>query len=166
MNSQPMIDERRVWKKLRSELWLDGKRLQGFSELADEYFQNYVLSHNRSTSSYKRSRLNILKKHFGNIPIENLSIQRVDKFVSARKKEGVSNGTINHDVKVLRHALQWGVSRGYASDNPVAGVQKLKEVEWVVERPDDSTIDVIFSYLPVQAIPVFTFMRETGCRPW
>jgi len=40
----------------------------------------------------------------------------------------------------------------------------LKEIEWVGERPDNETIDAIFFHIPLQVIPVFTFMRETGCR--
>ena len=158
-----MVDEKRVWKKLRSELGLDGERLQGFSELADEYFQSYVISNNRSPQ-YKTSRLGVLKRHFGDLSIESFSIQRVDKFISARKQEGVSNSTINKDITVLSHMFQWAFQRGYARENPLTGVKKLKEIEWVGERPDDSTIDAIFSNLPVQVVPVFKFLRETGCR--
>ena len=158
-----IVDEKRVWKKLRSELGLDGERLQGFSELADEYFQSYVLSHNRSPK-YKLSRLGILKRFFGELPAESLSAHHVDKFISARKREGVSNGTINHDTKVLSHALQWALGRGYINENPLSDIRKLKEVAWVGERPDDATIDEIFSYIPVQSVPVFKFLRETGCR--
>jgi len=158
-----MVDERRIWKKLRMELGLDGKRLQGFSELADEYFQDYVLSQNRSPQ-YKKSRINILKRHFENMQIDTLSVRAVDKFISARKKEGVSSNTINHDIKVLLHMIQWAFERSAIEENPLRGVKRIKEVEWIGERPDESTIDAIFNSLPVQAVPVFAFMRETGCR--
>ena len=106
-----MVDEKRVWKKLRFELGLEGGRLQGFSELADEYFQSYVLSRNRS--SYKKSRLGVLKRYFGDMSIESISAQHADKFITARKRDGVSNGTINHDTKVLTHMFQWALGRGY-----------------------------------------------------
>ena len=158
-----MIDEKRVWKKLRTELGLEGKRLQGFSELADVYFQDYVISHNRDLT-FKKYRLGALKRYFKNISIDTLSVQDVDFFISARKRGGASNGTINRDIAVLRHMYVWAHSRGYIAENPLYGVTKLKEIEYVGERPDDSTIDTIFSYLPVAVIPAFTFLRETGCR--
>ena len=110
------------------------------------------------------SRLGILKRHFGNLSIESLSILHMDKFISARKREGVSNSTINRDIAVLSHMFQWASKRGYLDENPLIGVERPKEVEWVGERPDETTIDAIFSNIPVQAIPVFTFIREVGCR--
>jgi len=110
-----IVDERRIWKKLRSELGLDGERLQGFSELADEYFQSYVLVHNRSPR-FKISRLRVLKRHFGDLSIESLSTQRVDKFISTRKQGGVSISTVNRDIAVLTHMFHWALSRGYTSE--------------------------------------------------
>ena len=158
-----MVDEKRVWKKLRSELGLDGERLQGFSEVADEYFQSYVIGHNRAPV-FKQSRLGILKRHFSNTPIDSISAYKVDKYITARKHGGASVSTINRDLAVLLHMYQWALSRGYLTENPLIGVKKLKEAEWVGERPDESTINAIFSNLPVAVIPVFTFLRETGCR--
>ena len=158
-----IVDEKRVWKKLRSELGLDGERLQGFSELADEYFQSYVMSHNRDLT-FKKYRLGTLKRHFENMPIEDISVLNVDKFISSRKRGDASNATINRDLAILFHMYQWALSRGYLTENPLKGVKKLKEDDWVGERPDEATIDTIFSNLPMQSIPVFKFMRETGCR--
>ena len=158
-----MVDEKRVWRNLRSELGLDGERLQGFSELADSYFESYVLSRNRSTE-FKSSRLGVLKKHFGDMSIESLATHHVDRFIAARKRGGVTNSTINRDLAVLSHLFQWALQRGHLRENPLADIKKLKEVQWVGERPDDTTIDTIFSHIPATAIPIFTFMRETGCR--
>jgi integrase len=157
------VDEKRIWKKLRSELGLDGERLQGFSEFADMYFRDYVLVHNRSHDT-KLSRIRIFKRFFSNTPAESFSTQLVDRFINTRKKAGVSNSTINHELAVLSHMFQWAQQGGYLSENPISGVKKLKVVEWVGERPDEATIDAIFSSFPVQVLPIFTFMRETGCR--
>jgi integrase len=40
----------------------------------------------------------------------------------------------------------------------------LEEIEWVGERPDESVVDAIFAKLKPCLVPVFTFIRETGCR--
>jgi integrase len=156
------VDEERIWKKLRTELRLEGGILQGLSEFADFYYESYVLSHNRSAKS-KKSRLGILKAHFSSLPIDSLTPQHIDKFISARRKN-VSNGTINRDLTVLSHMYEWAIRRGYLDLNPLARVERLEEVEWVGERPDESMIDSIFVVLHQTTVPVFTFLRETGCR--
>ena len=121
-----MLDEKRVWKKLRSDLGLDGERLQGFSELADEYFQSYMLNHNRSPI-FKQSRLVVIKRHFGNTPVESITNYQVDKFISTRKRDGISNSTINRDLAVLQHLYSWLLSRGYQFENPLC-VKNLKDI--------------------------------------
>jgi integrase len=158
-----MVDEKRIWRKLRSELGLDGERLQGFSEVADRYYQDYVTVRNRAME-FKSSRLGILKRHFGNMSIESISALTVDRFISARKRAGVANSTINRDLAVLSHMFLWAVKHGWLEDNPMSGMEKLSEIQWVGERPDDVVISTIFSYLPAQVVPVYTFLRETGCR--
>jgi integrase len=157
-----IVDEERIWKRLRTELRLEGGVLQGLSDFADFYYESYVQSHNRSAKS-KKSRLNILKAHFLSLPIDSLTPQHIDKFISARRKK-VANGTINRDLSVLRHMYEWAIKRSYLEVNPVNKIESLEEVEWVGERPDESIIDGIFAKLHASTVPVFTFLRETGCR--
>ena len=111
-----------------------------------------------------KSRLKILKSHFGALPIDARTVQRVDGFISARQKEGVGNRTINRDLVVLHHMYEWAVSRKYLEENPIAKIERLEEVEWVGDRPDESAIDEIFGHLHEAVVPVFTFLRETGSR--
>ena len=158
-----IVDEERIWKKLRRELRLEGGILQGFSEFADLYYDSYVKVHNRAHEK-KKNRLVILKRHFSSLPIDSLTPQHIDKFVSSRRKEGVKNRTINRDLGVLAHMYEWAIKRGYLEVNPVNKVERLEEVEWVGERPDESVLDSIFSQFPATMVPVFTFLRETGCR--
>lgn len=158
-----IVDEERIWKKLRRELRLEGGTLQGFSEFADLYYSTYVLVHNRSAKS-KKSRLEILKRQFSSITIDSLSTAHIDDFISRRRKAGVKNRTINRDLTVLAHIFQWAIKRGYLEVNPVDKVERLEEVEWVGERPDESVIDAIFGKLDQRVAPVFIFLRETGCR--
>ncbi len=157
-----IVDEERIWRKLRTDLRLEGGVLQGLSEFADFYYENYVKSHNRSAKS-KKSRLNILKAHFSSLPIDSLTPQHIDKFITARSKE-VENRTINRDLSVLRHMFEWAIKRGYLEANPVNKIEFLEEIEWVGERPDESVIDSIFGKLHPGTLPTLTFLRETGCR--
>ena len=65
---------------------------------------------------------------------------------------------------MLKHLCSWAKSRGYIETDPLVSVSRLKEVERIGERPDESVIDAIFANLAVADIPLFTFIRETGCR--
>lgn len=156
-------DEERIWKRLRKDLRLEGGILQGLSQFADLYWDRWVKVHNRCLRS-KKSRLKILKSHFGALPIDAMTAQRVDGFISARKQQGVGNRTINRDVAVLRHMYEWAVKRGYLEINPIVKVERLEEIEWVGDRPDEAKIDAIFAKLQPAIEPVFAFLRETGCR--
>lgn len=158
-----IVDEDRIWKKLRKELRLEGGTLQGLSQFADLYFEQWVIVHNRSLRS-KKSRLNIVKRHFGATPVDAINIQNVDGFISARRGAGVSNQTINRDLAVMSHMFEWAVKRGYLEANPMSKLERLEEIEWVGRRPDDSVINAVFERLDRRVLPIFTFIRETGCR--
>ena len=158
-----VIDEKRVWKKLRSELGLDGERLQGFSELADRYISDYCMNNNRSVF-LKQSRLNAMKQHFSTLPVDSMTVNHIDSYISARKQKGIKNNSINYDIAILKHLCSWAKSRGYIETDPLVSVSRLKEVEREGERPDESLIDAIFANLFAADIPIFTFIRETGCR--
>jgi integrase/recombinase XerD len=158
-----IVDEERIWKKLRTELRLEGGVLQGLSEFADLYYESYVKVHNRAHQK-KKSRLDIISRHFGSIPIDSITPLHIDKFVSARRKSGVTNRTINRDLGVLSHMYEWAIKREYLELNPVMKIERLEEIEWVGERPDEAVIDLIFQKLNPRTVPVFSFIRETGCR--
>lgn len=158
-------DEERIWKKLRKDLGLEqGGNLQGLSQLADLYYDLYVLVYNRNPLS-KKSRINILKRHFRSVSsIINMNNQLLDQFISKRRKEdGVGNRTINRDLIVLHHMYLWAVKRGYLESIPFQ-FERLEEIEFVGERPDEEVIDKIFANIDPRRIPVYTFLRETGCR--
>jgi integrase len=58
----------------------------------------------------------------------------------------------------------WAIKRGYFELNPLDKIERLEEIEWVGERPEESTLDTIFAKLSPRTVPVFMFLRETGCR--
>jgi integrase len=80
------------------------------------------------------------------------------------RKNKVGNRTINRDLSVLHHMFTWAIKRGYLEVNPLEKIERLEEIEWVGERPDESMLDAIFARLNPRTVPAFTFLRETGCR--
>ena len=156
-------DEVRIWSKLRKELKLEGGKGILFRDFCDLYWKLHVLPYNRRLDT-KKSLLNILKGHFGSTPIDAITPQGIAKFVASRKSEDLNNKTINRNLAALHHVLGWAVKKGYLEENPAERIDHLREIEWVGERPDESVIDEVFAKLDPRALPVFTFIRETGCR--
>jgi integrase len=156
-------DEDRIWKKLRKELRLEGGKGILFRDFCDVYTRLYVVSYNRCQRS-KMSGLRILSEHFGSKPLEGITPQSIAEFCASRKAEGLNNKTINRNLSALSHALGWAVKKGYLEENPVSKTDRLKELDWIGERPDESVIDEVFAKLDPRVDPVFTFLRETGCR--
>jgi integrase len=44
----------------------------------------------------------------------------------------------------------------------VSGI--LQEIRWVNQRPTEEILDAVFEKLDDRVVPLFTFIRETGCR--
>lgn len=60
--------------------------------------------------------------------------------------------------------LKWGVRERYLECKPLPEIQKLKEVQWIGQRPTKEIINAVFAELDERVIPLFAFIRETGCR--
>jgi integrase len=134
-----------------------------FHDFGLRYLEEYVKSYNRSCKS-KKSRIRILGRKLDRVPIDALQPQHVSQFVAWGKRQSVANKTINRDLIVLEHMLRWGVRERYLERNPLPEIQKLKEIQWEGQRPTDEIIDAVFAKLDVRVVPLFTFLRETGCR--
>jgi integrase len=153
-----------TWPELRKKLDLEeAVQLMLFKDFGQLYLEEYVKSYNRDYDD-KASRIRILGRVLDKIPVDSLQQQHVTKFVNWRKKSKVKNITINHDLIVFGHMLAWGVKQQYLEHNPLPEIQKLNEIRWVGQRPTDEIIDAVFAKLDERVIPLFTFLRETGCR--
>jgi integrase len=153
-----------TWQELRRKLNME-QREEGlkFENLKEIYLEKYVRQYNRDVES-KESRLRILGRRFNSLSIDALTPRRVTDFIVSRRRAGASNQTINRDLLVLKHMLSWATREQYMAVNPLPAIQLLKEIQFEGKRPEESIIDAVFSKLDPRVIPLFTFIRETGCR--
>jgi integrase len=158
-----IVDEERIWRKLRRELRLEAGQVTGFSELADRYLEQYVKSYNRDVR-VKKSRLDVLKRFFSTSQVDRLTPASVGNFIASKRREGAKNATVNRYLALLRHMMNWSIGQGIIETNPITGIAKLKEVEWVGSRPDEDVIEGILKKFDARILPIFVFLRETGCR--
>ena len=50
--------------------------------------------------------------------LSSITTEDIGAFRPARKAEGLSAVTVNHDLKLLRKMLNWGIRRGYLQRTP------------------------------------------------
>lgn len=158
-----VVDEDRIWRKLRKSLRLDQAGVTTFADLAEQYFKQYCTIHNRDLRN-KRSRLNVLKEFYKSQPLENIGPQSVARFMAHKRAGKAKNATINRYLALLRHMMTWALEQGIIETSPLGRIAKLKEGEWVGARPDTSALDSIFARIDARILPIFVFIRETGCR--
>ena len=101
-----------------------------------EYFKDHYQAHIEQTQKGKKQalvRYKYLCTQVGKIRLSEFTAFRISKFQSQRKKEGVSDATINRDVSAITALLKHAVNMGFLPELPIKGkVQKYRES---VERP-------------------------------
>lgn len=158
-----VVDEERIWRKLRKELRLEQGKILTFTDLADQYLSQYVKSYNRDIR-VKESRLDVLKSFYSKERIESMGPHSVARFVTFKRKAGAKNATINRYLAAVRHMMTWAIGQGILESSIFGRIEKLNEQEWVGTRPDEALIDAIFNRIDSRVLPIFVFLRETGCR--
>jgi site-specific recombinase XerD len=153
-----------TWRDLRNRLARgeDAKKIT-LDQFADRYLEEYCKTHNRAWQR-KRDSIKALKSKLGSIEIEALDGNNVAKFISWRKSEGRTNGTINRDLACLKHMLSYAVKLELLKDNKVARVDKLPEILRCRPKFTDKQVDHFLACTQPRVRPLFGFMRETGCR--
>lgn len=147
-------------EEIAGSVWSQSTRVE---ELVDRYNQEYVVICNRELKT-KACRLARLKKAFGKRPVDTLSPSDVSRYIGTRRKEGVTNATINREVSILKHMLAWAKDLQVIQEHPLLGVKKLDEPIPEPRENLEADIAATFAFLPAGWRPLFTFLYETGCR--
>ena len=96
-----------------------------------EFFRNHYESHIKENQKGARQALNRYKNlctWLGKVPLSELTPFRITKFQSQRKKEGISNTTINRDVSAIQSMLEYAVKSGFLTEHPFKGkIKRYKE---------------------------------------
>jgi len=150
------------WPELRAKLEHKGANAGLFRDFAAYYIKHYVRVQNSAVNT-KLYRISHLKKRFGGTPVEAIRPQQLTAYISWRKGQGVSNATVNRELSVLRHMLEWAEGEELIKRNPIRKLKKLREV-LSDRRPREEDIDAVFLKLDTRVVPLFTFIRWTGCR--
>ena len=116
------------------------------------------------------SRLKHLMPWIGNVPLERVHRGTLQPWLEHRQKEGVSTGTINHGLKIVRRILnlaagEWVDEHGLTW---LAAVPKIKLLPDTNKRKPYPLSweeqDKLFKALPPHLANMSLFAVNTGCR--
>jgi integrase len=107
---------------------------------------------------------------FGDKPLSAITAEDIEAFRTARKAEGVSAVTVNHDLKLLRKMFNWGIRKGYLKRTPfkvesvnVISLEREIPRHWRFESEEDEQklLDAANPHLRAFLIA----MLDTAARP-
>jgi len=97
-----------------------------FAELVDPFFEYRQGRVAANTISRDERRIPTMMKFFGAQRLSIISSAEIEKYVGQRGKAGMSPRTINLEINLLSSIFQFAISQGFAYENPVKGVRRLK----------------------------------------
>jgi len=155
------------WRALQEKLRLRDRDDESFClmEYSQIYIDEYAKPRNKKRAwERKKVSLKALNTVLGKLKLQEITHARLHKYVQKRKLAGVSNGTINRDLTTLKHLLKYATESGVIQFNPVESLKKLYEEEKERPRFTDQQIQAVLDKIRPDSRPLFTFIRETGCR--
>lgn len=135
-------------------------------ELARAYLQLRGLNEN----SRKQLGIRIaahLGPHFGARPAVSLKFEDLDRYVAARRDEGVSDATICRELTDLKAILNWSARREppLIPFNPVAAYPKPRPRRAVIQPPTRGEAAAILRHAPEHVRRALLLAWHLGLRP-
>lgn len=104
--------------KVRTEI-VEGKyfdKLKGEFITVAELVDKYLCEHSRPNKALKTYKCNLsfskkILQHFGNMILTKVSPKHIAKYIEARRGDGVGDITINHKLRLLKHAYNLAIKQ-------------------------------------------------------
>ncbi|MAS98949.1 MAG: hypothetical protein CMF29_08545 [Kiritimatiellaceae bacterium] len=130
-----------------------------FEDIADKY----ILSPRTGSSKSSRHYAEFHKKHFGQIPIDQITEETVEEYIeSYHLAQGNTDGTIRRDLVALQSVLNFGAKLGYREE---ISLTKPSDNPHSTETVTEEEQKIIFSHLSEEANRLCVFIVNTGSRP-
>jgi len=107
----------------------------------------------------------IIYPAIGSLCATQLTHSRIDKYVDDRIQAGKKRTTIHRDISDIQAILNWAVKRRLISHNPVAGYEKPKRDDAVVQPPTPAEAKSIIDNASPHLARALTICYYTGLRP-
>jgi len=124
----------------------------------------------RTTYVCDEKRIQIMLPYFGNTKICHITTNDIDQFISKRLKQGRAAQTINHDINLLSSIFQFAITHGYAYENPIKLIERLKMMKVEPIMPTDVQFRALIegarkTEVGLELATWLIFRGYTGTRP-
>jgi integrase len=76
-------------------------------EAVDDYLEaKKATANSERTIAFDRERLDVVKRHFGDVRLSTITGRSIERFQAKRRLEGARNRTVNMDIGALRQVLK------------------------------------------------------------
>jgi len=135
-----------------------------FGDLVVDYLQakKGIITEYTFRVLYYRFNKNVLP-FFGDIPAITITPAKADEYVSKRLGK-VKKNTIRSELGSVITVLNFAVSRGRITHNPLAGYKKPKSDDAIINPPTADEINLILQHSPDHLQRVIMICAFTGMR--
>ena len=138
------------------------KKSISFEKLVEKYLEWADENHKSPTRDH--SACKALMTFFKDYKANNLNLFLVDKYKSFRKKSGVKPSSVNRELTVLRIMYNLATKWNTLSENPIKGLQLLKEQSREYRVLKDWEFELLYQSASEHFKPILLFAYMTGCR--
>lgn len=142
-----------------------GKDLKSWDDAITAWAE-YIPGQVGSPRTVKRyaGSLVIASRHLGG-PIAEIDKAAINRFVTARRADKISNATIRRDLQAISSLLDFAEEEGWREGNPAhAKMRKLKEHRDPITLPDEADYEFVLSRLSTGHADMLRAARATGMR--
>ncbi len=172
-----LVEARRKAKQLKAEISLGAdprgaakaqKAVVTVAQLFEDHYLPYVRQRKRSWKTDGEMYRNHLRDRFGHLRLNQLSRVQIQRFHSDLLTGGLAPATCDHQIKMLRHALNLAIDWDLLDVNPAAGVPLFNTDNKVEHYMDDVELEQLLTVLRTDhrrsVCQIAMFLLSTGCR--
>jgi integrase len=156
-----------TWPEYRESLRLRNRFEEKITveQFSETYVDDYAKVRNkRKAWKRKKTSFNALNPVLGHLDLREVSPAHLHNYVRKRKRDGLSEATINRDLTILKHMLTYAVECGVIDTNSVERFRLLREEKRERPRFTEKQVWSVINAVRPDCRPIFVFIRETGCR--
>jgi len=154
-----------TWQEFKEKLKLRERGKLTLKEFSKTYIEEYAKVRNKKRAwERKLTSLKPLTLYMGRMELQTITPAHLHRYIKWRNKTGVSDATINRDLTIVKHLLNYAKECGLIQSNPVANFKNLKEERKERPRFTEEQIQRVIDAVKPECRSLFIFVRETGCR--
>lgn len=137
-----------------------------FWELVNDYVEARRGSIEPTTlNRMKYKFVKVILPALGEIDVRRLTPEVLDQYVSQRLRENRKRTTIHTELTLIMAVINWAMKRRYLLINPLAGYEKIKRDDAVIQPATRDELRKIIRKSPPQLKRAILLSYYTGLRP-